>query len=86
MKIEVGKKYRMRNYPAPYEYVEIISIVSNSMRASTIGLEFMGCITCKNESGDTIREMPYYWGVSGNWDNGEGIDDNDLISEVGNEN
>ena len=24
MKIEIGKKYRMRNYPAKYEYVKII--------------------------------------------------------------
>ena len=77
MKIEVGKKYRMRNYPAPYEYVRIEESLWQYDEEV-----FLGRIAEKDSFGLLTMSHFCEWGISGNWDNGEGIDDNDLISEV----
>jgi len=77
MKIEVGKKYRMRNYHAKYKHVKIIG--SKNEYDDEV---FFGNIVVKNVLGLEIRSNLCEWGATGNWDNGEGIDDNDLIGEV----
>lgn len=77
MKIEVGKKYRMRNYPATYEYVRI----EDSLWQYDEEI-FLGRIVEKDSFGLLTMSHFCEWGASGNWDNGYGIDDNDLFSEV----
>lgn len=79
MKIEIGKKYRIRNYPAKYEYVKIVG--SKNDYDDEV---FFGNIVVKNFLGLETRSHFCEWGRNGNWNNGEWIDDNDLISEVKN--
>lgn len=77
MKLKVGGTYRMRNYPAKYEYVKIIG--SKNEYDEEV---FFGNIISKNFLGLEIRSKLCEWGASGNWDNYLGNDCNDLIEEV----
>ena len=77
MKIKVGGKYRMRNYPAPYEYVKIIG--SKDEYEEEV---FFGNIISKNFLGLETRSKLCEWGARGNWDNGKGEDCNDLTEEI----
>ena len=90
MKIEVGKKYRMRNYPTPYLYVQIISRVKDiqpscyeSEEKAFYGVivEESNLIYCKY-----LLSEPFKFGEKGSWDNAEAHGDfynnNDLIVEI----
>ena len=91
MKIEVGKKYKMKNYPLEYSYVLIVckesdlgveETVSNySNEASEL---FSGVIIYESKalsSGKHRYPELFTWGENGEWD-GAFLDDcNALIKE-----
>lgn len=77
MKIKVGGKYRMRNYPAQYLHVKIVG--SKGEYDEEV---FLGNIISKNFLGLETRSHLCEWGSFGNWDNGAGEDCNDLIEEI----
>ena len=77
MKLNVGGKYRMRNYPAPYEYVKIIG-----SKGEYDEVVFWGNIISKNFLGLETRSELCEWGTNGNWYNGKDEDCNDLVEEI----
>jgi len=83
MKIEIGKRYKMRNYPADYKYVHIVC-TSDSIGLATFRdtKEYLGVIVYNFKPlGNTPKPDFCYWGENGNWDNGKVIDRNDLVEE-----
>ena len=85
MKIEIGKKYLMRNYPAYYDYVVINRIECNYFNE----IECWGHIIVNGKPdidllSNEVEE--YRWSENGSWDlcdkAGLGQDINDLIIEL----
>lgn len=88
MKIQVGKKYRMRNYPTPYKYVYIFGQNKDFNKDDFDGDSYVGTIVEESKLilNRTIYSDGLIWGENGSWDNaevhGEFFDSNDLVIEV----
>lgn len=88
-KLEVGGKYRMKDYPGDYEYVKIIGMEKDigiddgksyyTDKENGVDL-YHGVIVFKTITGDLSR-MPdlLVWGENGEWDGAFLNDRNSLI-------
>ena len=96
MKIQVGKKYRMKNYPTPYLYVLIIakesdfglsefnakSFYQDKDKENGIDL-YAGIVVYCGSNKDINREPDLLsWGEDGSWDGSFLLDNNALVEEV----
>ncbi len=90
MKIESGKRYRMRSYPTSYCYVQIIGMVKD-IQPECYELEekaFYGVIVEESKliTVKYILSEPFLFGENGSWDNAEAYGswhcNNDLVLEV----
>lgn len=85
MKIEIGKRYKMRGHPKQYEYVQILTKASDVVPDEE---GFIGCIVYTNSVLEKASLNPSLciWSEKGSWDclqeSGLGTDCNDLVSEV----
>jgi len=84
MKIQVGKRYVMRNYPGPYKYVQIICKESDlgTARPSYETVDtFLGIIVYHSPLGLTRYPDACAWGENGEWDGYWINDTNALVAE-----
>ncbi len=86
MKIEVGKKYRMRSYINDYLYVQILGKVKDILPKDN-SEEFYGVIVFRSSITGTPSFDPSIlsWGEDGSWDGMFPQDSNSLVYEVGKE-
>lgn len=90
MKLEVGRKYRMKDYLGDYEYVVILGMEKDigiddgkSYYLDDNGIDlYHGVIVYKTITGDLSR-MPdlLVWGANGEWDGAFPNDRNALICD-----
>lgn len=82
MKLEVGKKYRMRGYGLNYEYVLIVCR-ENDIIPNVQDNLFAGVIVYKDELGNLTRQPDFCtWREDGAWDGYFPLDSNAIYREV----
>jgi hypothetical protein len=84
MKIEIGKKYRMKDYPSAYLYVHILGRESDIIPISfDEDKRFFGVVIYQHS---LISRITYdtslgVWGEDGSWDGAYLDDCNAIVSE-----
>lgn len=89
IKLRVGGKYRMKNFPMEYEYVLIIAKesdfgidgISYYNDKETGVAEYAGIIIYKNYKLTRLPDL-LSWGEDGSWDGAFLNDTNTIVSEV----